>query len=319
MPKNRYQAGPEAMDPAALRLFVDVVEAGSFTKVAAARQTVQSHISRQITDLETACGARLFRRTGRGVVLTEQGENIVVRVRAWLADSEQLFRDIRSTSSVPMGDVRLGILPSAAHPLLTTLYARLHERYPSIRLNVREGQGGELDMLLDGGAVDMAILFRYRRPDSAEERLLASVGTYLVARPGDTLTRAPSIDFARLAGLPLVLPRRPAHWRAMLDETARSKGFVLQAAVEADSLTLQKELAASQPLYAVLGPYSFVAELRAKRLQATPIVTPSLKRHVTLALPKHGKMTTACQIVSEMVQAIVKEWDGNLSPPEMDD
>jgi len=36
------------MNPNDFRLFLDVVELGSFTKVAAHRRTVQSHISRQI-------------------------------------------------------------------------------------------------------------------------------------------------------------------------------------------------------------------------------------------------------------------------------
>ena len=59
------------MNVSNVRLFLEVAEAGSLSKVAARRQTVQSHVSRQITDFETECGGRLFRRTGRGVVLTE--------------------------------------------------------------------------------------------------------------------------------------------------------------------------------------------------------------------------------------------------------
>lgn len=296
------------MDHADLRLFIDVAEAGSITKVAAARQTVQSHISRRITELEKECGGRLFRRTGRGVILTEQGERVIGRVRAWLSDTDALFREIRSTSSVPMGEVRIGLLPSAAQALLSPLYARLQARYPLIRLNVREGQGGELDTLLDSGAVDMAILFRYRRPASNEERLLATADTYLVSKPGDPLTRQPTMDFSKLSGLPLVLPRRPAHWRGILDETARSKGFALHAMVEADSLAAQKDLAGTQSLYAVLGPYAIINELRAGVLQATRIINPGLKRYVTLALPKQGNSTAACGVVSTLVSDILQGW-----------
>ncbi len=300
------------MNPASLKLFIEVAEAGSFTKVAATRQTVQSHISRQISELENECGGRLFRRTGRGVVLTELGQHSIVRVRTWLQDSEQLFRDIRSIAGLPMGEVRLGILPSAAHPLMTTLHARLQQDYPLIRLNLREGQGGELDTLLDSGSVDMAILFRYRKVASNGEKHLATAHTYLVCGPGDPITQAPTIDFSKLEKLPLVLPRRPAHWRAVLDETARSKGFALQAAVEADSLTAQKELAASRRLYAVLGPYAIMHELERKTIQASKIVAPDLTRHVTLALPKYGQLTPACQIVSTLIQDIVGQWGHQL-------
>ena len=74
------------MHPAALKLFLEVADLGSFSKAAVARRTVQSHISRQISELERECGARLFRRTGRGVVLTDLGERIAPRVRTWLAE-----------------------------------------------------------------------------------------------------------------------------------------------------------------------------------------------------------------------------------------
>lgn len=304
------------MNPNDFRLFLEVAELGSFTKAAVLRQTVQSHISRQIGELEKQCGGALFRRTGRGVVLTDLGHRVEARVRGWVRDTDQLLADIRVDAGEPMGEVRLGILPSAAHPLITHVFLRLKTEYPKIKLNVREGQGGELDALLDMGSVDMAILFRYQKPTSADEQLLAVAGTYLVSRPGDALTQGDSFEFNRLADLRLVLPRRPAHWRAVLDETARSKGFVLQAEVEADSLRVQKELVAHTPgLYSLLGPFSIDAELRAGRLQAARVVNPDLRRHVTLALPKQGQLTPASKIVARMLRETVEAWGNRLSEP----
>ncbi len=67
------------MTPESIRLFFQVAELESFTKAAAQRQTVQSHISKQIAEFESACGGRLFTRTGRGVVLTELGHHIATR------------------------------------------------------------------------------------------------------------------------------------------------------------------------------------------------------------------------------------------------
>lgn len=300
-----------------IRLFIEVAELGSFTKVAAQRNTVQSHISRQISDFEKKCGGALFRRTGRGVVLTEFGEHVQQRLRGWLKDSDELFADLQQTSKVPMGEVKIGVLPSAAHPLMTHIFKRLHLEYPKIKLNIREGQGSELDALLDTGAVDMAILFRYEKPSGNDETLLATASTYLVSSPGLSLTYNTNIDFKRLEGLPLVLPRRPSHWRSILDETARSKGFNLLSEVEADSLRVQKEIIASNPhMYALLGPFSIDEELRMGRLQAAKITGPDLKRFVTLAHPKQGQFTQACRIVSKLIKDTVIEWDGQLNRPK---
>jgi len=306
------------MNVSNVRLFLEVAEAGSLSKVAARRQTVQSHVSRQITDFETECGGRLFRRTGRGVELTELGARAVARLRPWLQETEQLAQELRSDSSKLLGEVRLGIIPSAAHPLMTRVFERLQTQHPGIRLDIAEAQGAELDTMLDSGAVDLAILFRFHRPGGREERLLCVANTYLVSAPGDELTRKPTLDFARLAGLRLVLPRRPSHWRQALDETARSLGFKLDPVAEADSLTVQKELVAHTPgLYSILGPYSVAAELQSARLQASKLVKPDLCRHVTLALPKQGKLSPACRVVAEMVQDLVDSWGHRLTEPSV--
>ena len=235
------------MNVASVRLFLEVAEAGSLSKVAARRQTVQSHISRQITDFEAECGGTLFRRTGRGVALTELGTRAVARLRPWLQETEQLTQELRSESGQLLGEVRLGIIPSAAHPLTTRLFERLQAEHPGIRLDIAEAQGADLDTLLDSGAVDLAVLFRFQKPSGGEERQLCVAHTYLVSAPADPLTQEATLNFSRLEGLRLVLPRRPSHWRHALDETARSLGFKLEPVVEADSLTVQKELVARGP------------------------------------------------------------------------
>lgn len=301
------------MNITSVRLFLEVAEAGSLSKVAARRQTVQSHISRQITDFEAGFGAALFRRTGRGVALTELGARVALRLQRWLQDTDRLTEELQAESGTLIGEVRLGIIPSAAHPLMTRLFARLQMEHPGIRLNITEAQGTELNTMLDTGAVDLAILFRFNRPSGSEEKLLSVAHTYLISAPGDEVTRESTVNFSRLAGLRLVLPRRPSHWRNALDEAARSLGFRLDSIADADSLTVQKELVAHTPgLYSILGPYSAIPELKSGRLQVSKLVKPDLCRHVTLAFPKQGKLSPACRVVAEIVQELVSSWGHQL-------
>ena len=304
------------MNVPAVKLVLEVAEAGSLSKIAARRQTAQSQVSRQITDFEQQCGARLFRRTGRGVELTDLGLRAATKLRTWLQATEQLEEELRSQASELSGSVRLGIIPSAAHPLMTRLFERLQAEHPGIRLDIAEAQGTELDAMVDSGAVDLAILFRYQRPSARDEKALCVAGTYLVSAPGDALTRSPSLPFSKLRGLRLVLPRRPSHWRNALDETARSVGFKFEPVAEADSLTVQRELVVDRPgLYAVLGPYSIADDLRRGRVQASKLVRPDLSRHVTLAFPKQGKLSPAGRVVADRVQALVRAWGQQLTEP----
>jgi DNA-binding transcriptional LysR family regulator len=90
----------------------------------------------------------------------------------------------------------------------------------------------------------------------------------------------------------------------------------LDPVAQADSLTLQKELVAAQPgLYSILGPYSIAAELRDGRLQASRLVRPDLVRHVTLALPRHGKLSPACRVVAQALRSQVLAWGNQITEP----
>ena len=177
------------MEYVAWKLFIDAAELGSLSKVAAAYGTSQPHISRQISILEQECGGRLFQRTGRGVVLTELGQRIAPKVRAWMASTDQLVNEVRTSAGTPIGKVRIGSLPSTAHPLVSTIYRRLKEHYPLIELTVREGQGSQLETWLEDGSVDLAFLYRTSQSPKSGDTYLVETSTYLVSAGGDRLRR----------------------------------------------------------------------------------------------------------------------------------
>ena len=294
------------MDYAAWKLFVDAVERGSLSKVAIAYGTSQPQISRRIRDLEEQCGGRLFQRTGRGVVLTELGQRIAPKIRSWLAGTDQLANDIHATAGKPIGKVRLGILPSTAHPLLSTLYYRVRERYPLIKLSVREGQGAQLDTWLEDGSLDLALLFRHSAAPKNGDVYLVETATRLVSVPGDELTSRRTVSFSALENLPLVMFCRPSSWRDRLDQLSAEHGFALNVAVEADSLSLQTHIVAAGGAYALLGPYAIAAASKGLKLQSAKIVSPALTRHIALAMSPHGELTLACRTVMKETKAIAK-------------
>jgi LysR family transcriptional regulator, nitrogen assimilation regulatory protein len=290
------------MDYAAWKLFMDAAELGSLSKVALAYGTSQPHIS----DLEQDCGGRLFQRTGRGVVLTELGQRIVPKVRTWMASTDQLANDVRASAGTPIGKVRIGSLPSTAHPLLSTVHKRLQERYPLVQLAVREGQGSQLETWLEDGGVDLAILFRTSPTPRNGDIYLVETSTYLVSAADDPLTSRPTVPFSALNDLPLVLFCRPSSWRNHLEQISAEHGVALNVAMEADSLSLQTHLASEGGIYALLGPYAVAAMSRERRLQAAKLVAPVVTRHIALAMSRHGELTLACRTVMQVTRQVAK-------------
>jgi DNA-binding transcriptional LysR family regulator len=292
------------MDYAAWKLFIDAAKLGSLSKVAEVYGTSQPHISRQLNELEEECGGRLFQRTGRGVVLTELGQRIAPKVRAWLANTDQLLSDIHTASGKPIGIVRIGILPSTAHPLVSTLYYRLKERYPLIQLSIREGQGAQLETWLQNGSVELAILFRHSPTPQNGDIYLIETPTYLVSAAGDPLTSQPTVPFSVLHNLPLVMFCRPNSWRDRLDHLSMERAVSLNVALEADSLRLQTRIVADGGMYALLGPYAIADAPKDCRLQSSILVDPAVPRHIALAMTRHGELTLACRTVMQLTKEI---------------
>jgi LysR family transcriptional regulator, nitrogen assimilation regulatory protein len=295
-----------SLDYAAWKLFIEAAERGSLSKVAVVNGTSQPHISRQISELERECGGRLFQRTGRGVVLTELGQRIAPKVRAWLAGTDQLANDVRTSAGTPIGKVRMGSLPSTAHPLVSTLYKRLKERYPLIQLAVREGQGAQLETWLEDGSVDLALLYRTSPTPKNGDTYLVQTSTYLVSAAGDPLTSRPTVPFSTLHNLPLVLFCRPSSWRNHLEDLSVEHGISLNVALEADSLSLQTQIVAEGGIYTLLGPYAVAGASKDCRLQSSKLVRPIVTRHIALAMSRHGQLTLASRTVMQAVREIAK-------------
>ena len=295
------------MDVSKLSLFVQVAELGSLTKAARLYGSGQSAISRQISALEREYGGRLFYRTGHGVVLSELGERVFSRVKAWLAETEQLENEIRAAAGVPVGVVRLGVLPALAPPVLGPLFPVLCERYPGVRLHVREGSSSQLDEWLANGQLDVAVLFRDARRSGTAETTLATMDAHLVGAAGDALTRSETVRFDQLARLPLIVPAMPNGMRVALEQHAKRKGVALSVVMETDSLAVQKELVASTRCYTVIAYHAVMSEVHGGTLQAARIVAPGITRLITLVAGTQRPPTLAIREVVKLIPGLVEE------------
>ena len=239
-------------------------------------------------------------------VLTELGQRIAPKVRAWMTSTEQLENDVRASAGTPIGKVRIGSLPSTAHPLVSTLYKRLKQQYPLIQLAVREGQGSQLETWLEDGSVDLAILFRTSPTPRNGDTYLVETSTYLVSADGDPLTSRPTLPFSALDKLPLVLFCRPNSWRNHLEEISAERGVSLNVVLEADSLSLQTQIVSDGGIYALLGPYAVAAAPKERRLRSAKLVAPVVTRHIALAMSRQGELTLACRTVMQVAREIAK-------------
>lgn len=159
----------------AIRTFLLVASAGSFS--AAARQSgmKQSAVSQQIAALEAELGVVLFYRTTRVMTLTEPGERYRERIQPLLAAMQEAESQLHSGPLLYQGRVAVQMPGGIGRLFLPHLLALQHT-YPQLHLTI------SLEDLVKEG-VDVALRLSSDQPDTLAARLLARVEAPLFASP----------------------------------------------------------------------------------------------------------------------------------------
>jgi DNA-binding transcriptional LysR family regulator len=189
------------------RTFVRVVEAGSFTAVAAEQSTSQPTISRRVGALEAHLGALLLHRTTRALTLTDDGRAFFERARAALASVAEAETSVGKRKGKPTGSLRIAAAGVLARLHLMPRLGRFLERFPEVEVDLAinddttdlVGEGVDLAVRV-GELVDRNLV---ARRIGTTRRVIVATPAYLArhgepTRPED-LGRHNCILYTRLA------------------------------------------------------------------------------------------------------------------------
>lgn len=118
------------------RMFVAVMEAGSFAAAARRLGTSSGQASKMVSRLEAALGVRLLNRTTRALSPTELGQAYFERIRPLLDELDALDSSVRSASGAPSGRLRITAPATFGVRQLAPALNDFARRYPGIELDV---------------------------------------------------------------------------------------------------------------------------------------------------------------------------------------
>src|SRR5213593_4087759 len=173
---------------AALAAFEAAARHQSFTQAADELAVTQSAICRQIAGLEDFLGVKLFRRSKRGVLLTEAGAGYSRSVRARLDEVER-------------GTLELGVVPTFASKWLMPRLPAFHSLHPGITVHMTPCTR---PVLFDDTALDAALYAGDARWPGTESRFLMDETLVAVASPRLIAPRRSLRSAVDLAKLPLL-------------------------------------------------------------------------------------------------------------------
>ena len=194
-----------------LRYFCAAAEEMHIGRAAERLAISQPPLTQQIKMLETEMGVHLFRRQGRGVVLTEAGRIFHDKARAILAQVDQAVELSREVEAGHAGRLRVGFTESASFsPTLTSILKSFRDAWPRVALVLEERPTEALFLSLEQGSLDLAFMRPpiSRVPGIATQEL-TSEAMMLAVPLAHQLARRQSVTLSELAGQDFVTyPRR---------------------------------------------------------------------------------------------------------------
>lgn len=164
-----------------MRVFVRVVESGSFTRAAVSETMTTAQVSRAVTDLESRLRARLLNRTTRRMSLTEAGERYLQSCKRILADIEQAESEAADAQGNPAGKLRVYGGTSFGQHYVMPLIARYQQHLPDVAVDLTIAQ--QMPDIIEEG-FDVAVVVATELGDSALiSQQLGSTAAILCASP----------------------------------------------------------------------------------------------------------------------------------------
>lgn len=192
-----------------IRYALSVAKERSFTRAATRLNVSQSAVSEQIKLLEDEIGFSLFRRTPRGVELTERGRTFLYEGERVIGDVLSLSDTARRLRGAPSDTLTIGMGSGMAQIFMPRLFDDLSGKLPGVRLEILTAPTKNIFNDLHEERIDAGIAIESdpeRVPAGIVFERLTEVEMAVIAHPLHRLARGRKpIDIGRLVTEPIIM------------------------------------------------------------------------------------------------------------------
>lgn len=215
-----------------LRLFCEVVDAGSITRGAERSALALAAASTRIRNMEDALGAPLLERSRQGVTLTPAGRTLLKHARTILSQTARLREDLGAYAGGLSGEVRLLANTNALTEFLPEALSRFLAGHPHVSVNLEERLSDEIVGLVAEGVGDVGIVAGTVDMGSLETFPFRSDRFVVVSSAIHPLAQRSSMTFADVLGFDLVGLDRASSLQRFLSTKAAREGRPLRLRVQ---------------------------------------------------------------------------------------
>jgi LysR family hydrogen peroxide-inducible transcriptional activator len=294
--------GPHPFTLRQLQYAVAVADDLSFSRAAERCHVSQPSLSAQLAQLEDALGVRLFERTGKPVILTTAGREIVERARRLVVDADDLGLAARRVSDPLAGTIRLGVIPTISPYLLPSITPALRKGFPRLTVAWLEEKTDALMKSLAEGAVEGAIVALEAEVGDVEREIIARDPFVLVAPPDHALAKKKApVSSAELKGAELMLLDEGHCFRSQALEVCGA-ARAHECAFRATSLSTLVQMVAGGAGITLLPALAVAAETARAGLRVRPLAATHARRTIAMVWRKRSPLAGALREISGAIR-----------------
>lgn len=283
-----------------IRYFQAVAQERNFTRAAAVLGIGQPPLSQQIKDLERELGATLFRRTPRGVELTEAGEAFLTEVRFVLDGAARAKTAAQRAARGETGQLRVGFTSSAAfNHVVPRMIRNFRRAYPQVHLTLEEANTRGLLEGLEARSLDACFIRPgLETPPRVSLLRFADEAMKIVLPSSHRLAGVRRLPLEALAGEPFVTFPHVAG-QSLYDEifnACRKAGFEPEASQEAPQISSVVNLVAAELGVSIVP--AAIAQVAIEGVCYVDILGPAPRARLALATREEEKAAVVRNFVA---------------------
>lgn len=281
------------IDLDSLEIFRAVVQEGGVVRAAGKLNRVQSNVTTRIKQLEDRLGLQLFRRQGRSLVLSPEGERLLSYAQRLFRLADEAESELRNGQ--PMGTFRIGSLESTAGSRLAPVLSRFHRLHPAVVVELATGTTGALIQRVTNFELEAAFVSEpFTAPGLKTLKVFDEELVLITAKDFPEVTRA-----SQLAGSTLIAFANGCSYRKRLEEWLGAAGVMPTRTLEFGSYQAMIACVAAGTGFAMV-PRSLLIALRAASDVRQHELPARIRRNHT-HLAWNGVPSTALSRLIELV------------------
>lgn len=155
---NIYSRG-DPMSFYSWNVIAKVAEHRGITQAANLLNLSPSAVSHMVKKVEEELGYPLFLRERGALTLTDNGRALLPYVQNYLKAGSALQEESQRLKDSVEGTVHIAAYNHVIRNWLPAILKRFHEKYPNIRISIRQSNDVQIKQWIAGGEIDVAIVF----------------------------------------------------------------------------------------------------------------------------------------------------------------